>query len=140
MPDCLEHTGVLSQLLREARRNKGGLAVVWLDLANAYGSIPHKLVHQTLVRHYVPDIIRELIMDYYSQFHLRISSGSVTSDCHRLDRVYYLGHTLYAGHEHACEVRWNWMSRTHFYQWGSATPSESLHGWSHSHDTLRDRV
>ena len=59
MPGCLEHTEVLSQLLREARRSKRDLAVVWLDLANAYGSIPHKLVHEAL-----PDSIRELIMDY----------------------------------------------------------------------------
>ena len=39
---CVEHTSVLSQIIRDARENKGYLAVLWLDLANAYGSIPHK--------------------------------------------------------------------------------------------------
>ena len=33
MPGRLEHTGVLTQLLREAKENKGDLTVLWLDLA-----------------------------------------------------------------------------------------------------------
>lgn len=49
LPGCVEHTGVVSQLIREARENKGNLSVLWLDLANAFGSIPHKLVHLTLM-------------------------------------------------------------------------------------------
>lgn len=42
---CLEHTCVLNQLIREAKESKGNLMVVWLDLANAYGSIPHDLIN-----------------------------------------------------------------------------------------------
>ena len=34
----VEHTHVLTQLLHEARINRKDLTVVWLDLANAYGS------------------------------------------------------------------------------------------------------
>lgn len=48
VPGCLEHTGVVTQLIREAREGKGDLVVLWLDLTNAYGSIPHKLVELTL--------------------------------------------------------------------------------------------
>ncbi|KAJ8014696.1 hypothetical protein DPEC_G00018330 [Dallia pectoralis] len=39
VPGCLEHTGVGTQLIREARENKGDLVALWLDLTNAYGSI-----------------------------------------------------------------------------------------------------
>ncbi|KAK0141886.1 Transposable element Tcb2 transposase [Merluccius polli] len=35
VPGCLEHTGVVTQLIREAREGKGDLAVLWLDLTNA---------------------------------------------------------------------------------------------------------
>lgn len=59
--------------------------VLWLDLANAYGSMPHKLVLETLERHHVPDVVRDLIMDYYSDFSLRTSAGAITSDWHRLE-------------------------------------------------------
>ena len=38
---CVEHTSALSQLIREARIRNGGLTLVWLDVANANGSIPH---------------------------------------------------------------------------------------------------
>ncbi|KAJ3585686.1 hypothetical protein NHX12_014405 [Muraenolepis orangiensis] len=51
MPGCLEHTGLVTQLIREARENKGNLSVLWLDLENAFGSIPHKLVQFTLTKH-----------------------------------------------------------------------------------------
>ena len=35
---CVEHTSTLTQLLHEARIRNNSLTVVWLDLANAYGS------------------------------------------------------------------------------------------------------
>lgn len=43
VPGCIEHTSVVTQLIREARESRGNLAVLWLDLANADGSIPHVL-------------------------------------------------------------------------------------------------
>lgn len=51
------------------------LAVIWLDLANAYGSIPHKLVATALTRYHVPEWIKDLVVDYYNSFTLRFTSG-----------------------------------------------------------------
>lgn len=48
MEAFLEHTGVVAKLIREARKGKGNLIALQLDLANAYGSIPHKLVNATM--------------------------------------------------------------------------------------------
>ena len=73
---------MVTQLIREAREGKGDLAVLWLDLANAYGSIPHKLVEVALERHHVPSNIKLLIMDYYNSFNLRFTSVTVTSEHH----------------------------------------------------------
>lgn len=64
----------------------GDLVVLWLDLANAYGSIPHKLVELALHRHHVSSKIKVLILDYYHNFRLRETSGSETSDWHRLGK------------------------------------------------------
>ncbi|XP_061571176.1 uncharacterized protein LOC133424524 [Cololabis saira] len=91
---CLEHTGVVSQLIREAREGKGDLAVLWLDLANAFGSIPHKLVETTLDRHHVPRKIKDLILNYYGNFRFRVTSGSTTSDWHRLEKGIITGCTI----------------------------------------------
>ena len=68
MLGCLEHTRVLIKLLREARKNKGDLVELGLDLANAYGSVPHKLVEEALRRHHIPNIMSNLIRDCYNDF------------------------------------------------------------------------
>lgn len=94
VPGCLEHTGVVTQLIREAREGKGDLTVLWLDLANAYGSIPHKLVELSLLRHHVPSKVADLILDYYKNFRLRATAGSVTSDWHRLEKGIITGCTI----------------------------------------------
>lgn len=94
VPGCLEHTGVVTQLLREAREGKGDLTVLWLDLANAYGSIPHKLVELALHRHHVPSKVSDLILDYYNNFRLRVTAGSGTSDWHRLEKGIITGCTI----------------------------------------------
>merc|ERR1712212_635220 len=44
MSGCLEHTAVISQLIREAKEGKGDLVVTWLDVANVYGSLPHRVI------------------------------------------------------------------------------------------------
>lgn len=94
VPGCLEHTGVVTQLIREARESRGDLATLWLNLTNAYGSIPHKLVETALTRHHVPEMIRNLIMDYYSSFRLRVSSGSLTSAWQQLEKGIITGCTI----------------------------------------------
>ena len=94
MPGCLEHTGVVTQLIREAKENKGNLVVVWLDLANAYGSVPHKLVDEALTRYHVPEHVKEVILDYYNNFSLRFTSGPITSDWHQLQKGIITGCTI----------------------------------------------
>ena len=96
MPGCLEHTGVLTQLLRDAKENKGDLTVLWLYLANAYGSMPHKLVEEALTRHHVPPSVCDLIADYYKNFRLRACSSSVTSEWQALEKGIITGCTMSA--------------------------------------------
>ncbi|CAC5423518.1 unnamed protein product [Mytilus coruscus] len=81
---CIEHTSVLSQIIREAKDSKGELAVVWLDLANAYGTVPHKLVELMLEIYHVPDGIRELIKEYFNHLQLRFIVGDYTTSWQRL--------------------------------------------------------
>lgn len=94
VPGCIEHTGVVTQLIREARESRGDLAVLWLDLANADGSIPHKLVELSLSKYHVPEKVRNLILDYYDNFSLRVSSGTLTSDWLCLEKGIITGCTI----------------------------------------------
>ncbi|KAL7871867.1 hypothetical protein SRHO_G00068500 [Serrasalmus rhombeus] len=75
-----QHQGVVTQLIREARENKGDLVVLWLDLTNAYGSIPHKLVEEVLHQHHIPNKFKDHILDYNESFSLRVCAETTTSD------------------------------------------------------------
>lgn len=87
VPGYREHTGVVTQLILEAREGRGDLAALWLDLTNAYGSNPHKPVETALVRHHVPELIRKIITDYYSNFSASVLSSSQTFAWHRLECI-----------------------------------------------------
>ena len=39
---CIEHTTMIWEAIQNAKRNHLSLHVVWLDLANAYVSVPHQ--------------------------------------------------------------------------------------------------
>ena len=44
VPGCWEHISMVWAALKEAKSKNLTLATIWLDIANAYGSIPHKLI------------------------------------------------------------------------------------------------
>ena len=54
---------------REAKKSKGELAIIWLDVANAYTS--HKFVEQTLERYHVSEKTRVLLKDYFDYFSIQ---------------------------------------------------------------------
>ena len=82
---CIEHTSVLTQIIREAKEGKGELAVLWLHLANAYESIPHQLVKITLERYHVPTKMRDLLQIYYDSLKMRFSVRDYITDWQRLE-------------------------------------------------------
>ena len=68
--------------LKEGRAQKSHLATIWLDIANAYGSIPHKLTLFALRRYGVfPQWIR-LTETYYKGIFSKPFSKSATSASH----------------------------------------------------------
>lgn len=70
------------------------MAFLWLDLKNVYGSIPHKLVEESLKRHHVTAQIIETIVDYYNNFKMRTATGNTISAYHRLERGIITGCTI----------------------------------------------
>lgn len=56
--------------IQTTKREKTDLHIIWLDLANAYGSVPHLLVACALEFFYIPDNIRTMIMNYYQEMHV----------------------------------------------------------------------
>ena len=91
---CMEHTAILSQLIREAKAEKKDLAVVWLDIANAYGSIPHSLIQLALRRAHVPEEVCKLVELYYADMKIRFTTKDFTTDWQRVEKGIITGCTL----------------------------------------------
>ena len=91
---CWEHLSMIWHALKDARAQKSNLAIIWLDIANAYGSIPHKLIAFALHRYGVsPQWIR-LIETYYKENFSKSFSKSATSAWHRHQSGIFAGCTL----------------------------------------------
>ena len=91
---CLEHTAILSQLIREAKEEKKDLVVTWLDIANAYGSMPHSLIMTALRRSHVPEEICKLIESYYSDVKIRFTTKDFTTEWQTVEKGIITGCTL----------------------------------------------
>ena len=53
-PGCIEHHLKLATVLNDARQKHKSLAVCWIDLANAYGSVHHSLISYALQHYHAP--------------------------------------------------------------------------------------
>ena len=62
---CYEHTFLLKSLVADARRRKQKLFLAWLDIRNAFGSVPHNTIRATLRHIGVPADLVTLIMNAY---------------------------------------------------------------------------
>ncbi|KAI8517813.1 hypothetical protein Bbelb_038300 [Branchiostoma belcheri] len=91
---CLEHTSILSQLIQEAKAGKKDLAIVWLDLQNAYGSVPHQLIKVALEKYYVPEPVRLLIEQYMDGLMIRFTVNGYTTSWQRLQKGIITGCTI----------------------------------------------
>ncbi|MGR0243486.1 hypothetical protein ACUWC2_28775, partial [Klebsiella pneumoniae] len=45
-----EHNYIIQKRIEEAKRQKDDLCVAWIDISNAFGSIPHKCIIEALRR------------------------------------------------------------------------------------------
>ena len=91
---CLEHTSILSQLIREAKAEKKDLVVTWIDIANAYGSMPHSLILTALRRTHVPEDICKLVESYYSDVKIRFTTKEFTTEWQTVEKGIITGCTM----------------------------------------------
>ena len=91
---CLEHTSVISQLIREAKKEKKNLVVTWLDIANAYGSIPHKVIMRALDKAHIPKEVIQMVESYYSEARIRFATRNFTTDWQKVEKGIITGCTL----------------------------------------------
>ena len=84
-PGCLEHATMIWNTIRQAHQDRTELHVVWLDLANAYGSVPHALISYALRFFWIPDRVADLLMRYLGAFWMRFEAGSYRTQWQALE-------------------------------------------------------
>ena len=57
-------------LIQQSREQKTDLSVVWLDLANAYGSVPHVAIMFALDLFWIPEHVKTVIMAYLDAYQI----------------------------------------------------------------------
>ena len=94
MAGVWEHTAMMWSGLQDARKRKKNIVTIWLDLANAFGSVPHCLIEFVLTRYAVhPDWIK-LIMLYYRGMWGRISTSKNKSRWVKMECGIFAGCTV----------------------------------------------
>ncbi len=74
-----EHTMLLESAIEEAKSQKRNLTICWLDLANAFGSLPHDYLNQLFCSLPVPPALRSILTDIYqhNEFHFVVGKELV---------------------------------------------------------------
>lgn len=87
-------TGVLRQMIQEARARKGDLTVIWLDLANAYGSMPHNLIRTALKHNHIPEHVLWMIAGFLDGIILQFKTEDYSTHGQPLERGFVTGCTV----------------------------------------------
>ena len=78
---CYEYTFLLQSLVGDARRLQKNIFLSWLDLRNAFGSIPHQVISATLKHMGAPLSLVEFIMNSYTNASTKVlTSGGFTNE------------------------------------------------------------
>ncbi len=69
---CAEHTFLMESLLSDSKRRRKTLRIAWLDLCNAFGSIPHDLLWEMMDRLQIPSPFTALCREIYNDSHQQV--------------------------------------------------------------------
>lgn len=73
-----EHTHLLHAAIEEAKHSKRNLVIAWLDLSNAFGSIPHGVLGKLFESLPIPTQLRDVLRDIYENNVMDFAVGQET--------------------------------------------------------------
>ena len=94
MAGCWEHMSVVWAALKDAHSKGRSLSIIWLDSANAYGSVPHVMILFALRRPKIPEDWITLVIKYYDGLWGRRSASGVASDLYQYEKGTFAGCTI----------------------------------------------
>ena len=91
---CIEHNMAMEEVIKNARKNKRTAHITFFDLEDAFGSVPHNLIMETLRRNHVPDNICSYMSSFYSNCRAVVETQSWRSQPFPFRRGVFQGDPL----------------------------------------------
>ena len=91
---CTEHTIVLKRLIDIAKKRKHAAHIAWLDIANAFGSVPHDVMIRTLEHIHAPTWLITYIRNFYNNISVTGKTSHYTTPRIDIKRGVFQGDTL----------------------------------------------
>ncbi len=83
---CIEHNIAMEEVIKNARKAKRTAHITFFDLEDAFGSVPHSLIQETLKRNHVPENICKYLNSFYNNCQAVVQTPSWRSQlfpfCH----------------------------------------------------------
>ena len=91
---CLEHTSMIWHQIQCAKKEGRDLHVLFLDLANAFGSVPHSLIWTAFDFFHVPKSITDLVRNYFQDLQFCITTAEYSTSWQLLEVGIMAGCTI----------------------------------------------
>lgn len=91
---CSEHSSMIWHQIQTAKVERRDLHVVFLDLANAFGSVPHELLWSAFDFFYIPDTITALVKSYFQDMQFCFTTSDFTTSWQCLEVGIMAGCTI----------------------------------------------
>ena len=77
---CVEHVTVVQEVIQHATLTKSTAHLTWLDLEDAFGSVPHVLIPHVLLYYHIPKQIIAYIASLYSKLRGKVYTSEWESE------------------------------------------------------------
>ena len=91
---CIEHNIALDEIIKDAKIKKKTVHVTFVDLADAFGSVPHSLIIHSLRRNNFPPEIVHYVHNFYSNLQATVHTSSFKSEVFSFKRGVFQGDPL----------------------------------------------
>ena len=90
----IEHNIVMDEIIKTARTTKKTLHTTWFDLEDAFGSVPHSLIFNSLERVHIPEVIQKYLKSQYKNTKSVVVTNSFRTEPFSFKRGVFQGDPL----------------------------------------------
>ena len=90
----IEHTELLTHIIRNAKKKQKQLVVTLFDLKNAFGEVNHNFIRKVLKYHHIPSHISDLITSLYTNYYISVCTEAYQTHPVKVNRGVLQGDCL----------------------------------------------